>query len=186
MAVKRESRWPARWFVYGAIVLVVEFALKFAAWWYRYEAPLVNIEPYVSFNIVYVENRFSAFSMLRSVPQWANTGLLTLSVVFLAWLTYQQTVSDDSTELTRRGIFCFLVGAAGNMADRLTVGAVIDYIDIQLGEHGSFYALAWNISDLVINLGFAYIMYEAFFTSDAKAEQPAPRPKRKASTKKID
>jgi lipoprotein signal peptidase len=62
----------------------------------------------------------------------------------------------------RRGVFCFVVGAIGNLVDRaLLRGAVVDYIDIRLGEHGSWYALAWNISDLVINLGFAHILYDS-------------------------
>lgn len=169
------SRWPIQWFVIGLVTLAIEFGLKYAAWEYRYESEIINFPPYVSFNIVYVENRFSAFGMMRSVPDWANKSLLALSVVFLVWLTYQQTVSDDSTAVTRRGIFCFIVGAIGNMADRLTVGAVVDYVDIQLGEHGSYYALAWNLSDLVINLGFAHIMYDALFTKDNVEPSAAPR-----------
>ena len=155
-------KWPVQWFVIGGIVLVVEFTLKYLAWLYRIEGVIIDIPDIASLNIVYVENRHSAFGMMRSVPQWVNTGLLGLSVVFLTGITIQQINSPDSTEMMRRGIFCFVVGAIGNMVDRLTVGAVVDYVDIRLGENGSFYALAWNISDLVINVGFAHVIIESF------------------------
>ena len=155
-------KWPAWWFFTGAIVLVIEFALKYLAWRYRYEANLIDIPGLVSFNVLYVENRHSAFSMMRSFPDWVGRSLLLVSIVFLVGLTVHQIRSPDSTEISRRGIFCFIVGAIGNLVDRaLLSGAVVDYIDIRLGEEGSWYALAWNISDLVINLGFAHIMYES-------------------------
>ena len=172
------NRWPTRWFVYGAITLVVELVLKIAAWKYQAEGVLINIPRIVSFNMVYVENRHSAFGMMRSIPTWANTGLLILSVVFLVGLTVQLVRDPKSTTMMRRGIFCFVIGAIGNMGDRLTVGAVVDYIDFRLGDNGDIYSLAWNISDLVINLGFAHIMYEVLFTpkpvDDKKAVDQTP------------
>jgi lipoprotein signal peptidase len=166
MATKHQnhhsSKWPAWWFVTGAIVLLIEFTLKYLAWRHRYEATLIDIPGVVSFNVLYVENRHSAFSMMRSFPDWVGRSLLLVSIVFLIGLTVHQVRSPDSTEISRRGIFCFIVGAIGNLVDRaLLSGAVVDYIDIRLGDDGSWYALAWNISDLVINLGFAHIMYEA-------------------------
>jgi signal peptidase II len=158
------ARWPQKWFMIGGVVLLTECVLKYLAWKHRHEQELLNVPGYLSFNIVYVENRHSAFSMMRNFPEWINFSLLGLSVVVLGVLTYQQIKSTDSTEIMRRGIFCFIVGAVGNLIDRaLLGGAVVDYIDIRLGENGSWYALAWNISDLVINLGFAHVMYESAF-----------------------
>ena len=136
---------------------MVEICLKYAAWTHRVEAEILSVPDLVSFNIVYVENRHSAFRMLRFVPDWANHALLGISLIILGVITYQQVVSSESTKVTRRGILCFVVGAIGNMIDRLSVGAVVDYIDIRLGTG---YTLAWNISDLVINLGFAHILVD--------------------------
>ena len=164
------AKWPTRWFAMGAAVLAIEFALKFGAWKYRMEKELVNVPGYFSFNIVYVENRHSAFSMMRNFPEWLSMSLLGLSILILVGLTYQQVTAADSTEIMRRGVFCFVIGAIGNLVDRASLrGAVVDYIDIRLGDDGSIYALAWNISDLVINLGFAHIMYEAFTSSEPSA-----------------
>jgi lipoprotein signal peptidase len=185
------AKWPAKWFLIGAVTLVIEFALKYAAWMYRHEQELINVPPYVSMNIVYVENRHSAFSMMRGFPQWVNYSLLAVSIVFLIGITYQQVVAKNSTVIMRRGVFCFIIGAIGNLVDRILLdGAVVDYIDIRLGEDGSYYALAWNISDLVINLGFAHVMYESIRGVDEEAEHkktdggsgmPTPEKEPKAS-----
>lgn len=155
------SKWPTKWFITGIVFLVIEMGLKVSAWIYQDYLKSADIEifsvfDYVSSSLVYVENRHSAFGMLRSVPIWVNQGLLMFSVIVLIVLTYQQATSPDTTAVTRRGMVCFVIGALGNMMDRCTVGAVVDYIDIRIGT----YTLAWNISDLVINLGFVHIIYD--------------------------
>ena len=159
----RESaaKWPKQWFVIGIAVLLVEFALKYASWSSRYSAELVEFPGLVSFEIVYVENRHSAFGMMRSFPDWVNKSMLGVSVLVLVWITHQVAVGEDSSAVARRGVLCFIVGAVGNMVDRLSVGAVIDYIQFTLGGWANHYSLAWNISDLVINAGFAHILWEA-------------------------
>lgn len=155
-------RWPTSWFILGSLVLLAEFALKFLAWKYPSDFEIINLfDNQFSLNVVYVENRHSAFGMMRAVPDWVNHSLLGLSVLFLTGLTVHTARSGDSTAMTRKGIFCFVIGAIGNMVDRLLVGAVIDYIDFRLGPGGSTYTLAWNISDLVINLGFAFVLLDS-------------------------
>lgn len=154
------TRWPMNWFVIGAAVLVVELVLKYASWSTRYSAELVDFPELISFDIVYVENRHSAFGMMRSFPDWVNKSMLMVSVLVLVWITRQVATAEDSSAVARKGVLCFIVGAVGNMVDRLTVGAVIDYIQFTLGGWANHYSLAWNISDLVINAGFAHILWE--------------------------
>ena len=161
-----QSNWPISWFLAGGIVFLIECALKYAAYMNRSEFELINIANEFSLNVVYVENRHSAFGMMRAVPDYINHGLLYMSVLFLIGLTLHTVWSSESTKLMRKGILCFLVGASGNMIDRILIGAVVDYIDFRLGPDGSVYMLAWNISDLVINLGFFYVLKDAFSSKD--------------------
>ena len=174
MAIKKSpsksssAKWPMSWFVLGTITIIIEFVLKYLAYQYRLNLNLIDIPSIVSFNIVYVLNRYSAFGMMSSVPDWFNQFMLLVSVIFLIGLTIHQMRSPDSTVIMRRGIFCFIIGAIGNMVDRLILGGVVDYIDFRIGQDGSFYALAWNISDLVINVGFAHIMMDALKREDAQ------------------
>jgi signal peptidase II len=155
------DRWPISWFVTGVCILTVEACLKYWSWSTRYEAVILDIPDIVSFNVVYVLNRYSAFGMMRAVPDYVNKGLLIVAVGFLIVLTVQQARAKDSTVIMRRGIFCFIIGALGNLVDRMLLGGVVDYIDFRLGPNGSTYALAWNISDMVINAGFAHVILEA-------------------------
>jgi len=157
---EKGSKWPISWFMVGLVVLAIEFALKYISWSTRYEAELVEFPGLISFDIVYVENRHSAFGMMRSFPDWVNKSMLGVSVLILVWITRTISSSPDSSVVARRGVFCFIVGAIGNMVDRLTIGAVVDYIQFTLGGWANYYSLAWNISDLVINAGFAHILWE--------------------------
>ena len=172
------SRWPKKWFIVGFVVLAVEFALKYASWVTRYETELIEFPGLISFDIVYVENRHSAFGMMRAFPDWVNKCMLGVSVLILVWITRQIATAPDSSVVARRGVFCFIVGATGNMVDRLTVGAVIDYIQFTLGGWANYYSLAWNISDLVINAGFAHILWE-IFVEEPKRNKAAEAEKKK-------
>jgi len=167
--VEKTSRWPTVWFVLGTVTLAIEFALKLAAWKFRREFEILNIADQFSLNVVYVENRHSAFGMMRAVPDWINHSLLGLSIIFLVALTVHTAKNPEASCMLRKGIFCFVIGAIGNMVDRLLVGAVVDYIDFRLGPEGSIYMLAWNISDLVINLGFAFVILDSLNASEPKS-----------------
>jgi signal peptidase II len=170
-SITTDDRWPMKWFFYGLLTLLIEFGLKYSAWIHRVYVEILDVPRIVKFNIVYVENRHSAFGMMRHVPDWLNHSLLAFSVIVLGVITWQQVVSNDSSTVARRGIFCFIIGAIGNMVDRLTVGAVIDYIQFELADWGSGYTLAWNISDLVINVGFAHILWEIVVEEPKRAKE---------------
>lgn len=156
-----EPRWPVRWFILGALFLAVEFALKYLAYKYPPSQRLLTVGEFVYFELCSVVNPHSALSMLRNVPVWARNVLMLLSVSLLIFITYQQVVSPKSTVLTRRGIFCLIIGAIGNGPDRLLVGGVVDYIYFQTGAWGNHYSLAWNISDLLINCGLGHVLLSA-------------------------
>lgn len=154
----RSDRWPLVWFIYGALFLALEFGLKYAAYHYPPSMRLFTIGELVYVQLCSVINPDSAMSMLRGVPDWGKHALMAFSVLALMYVTYQQIVSPTSTRLTRRGVFCLIIGAIGNGPDRLLVGGVVDYIFFETGGVLGPYALAWNISDLMINFGLANVI----------------------------
>lgn len=157
-----ERNWPIRWFVYGALFLALEFALKYLAYQYPPSMRLFTMGEFVHVQLCSVVNPDSALSMMRSVPVWGKQALMAVSILLLAYVTYLQITSPEATTLTRRGVLCLIVGAIGNGPDRLLVGGVVDYIYFQTGAWGGHYSLAWNISDLLINLGLAHVLLSAF------------------------
>jgi signal peptidase II len=108
------------------------------------------------FNLIYKENPAAAFSLTSSVPAWFRRPfLITVSVLatifFLIW--YLRMKQKDGLLLVS---FSFiLAGAIGNLADRLRLGYVIDFLDVHAGPFG-YAHLHWptfNIADSLIVVG---------------------------------
>jgi signal peptidase II len=61
-----------------------------------------------------------------------------------------------------------LAGIVGNLTDRLRLGFVIDFIDVQLG---SWHYPTFNVADAAICAGAGLLIIDMFFNR-RKAEEP--------------
>jgi lipoprotein signal peptidase len=62
------------------------------------------------------------------------------------------------------GIGAIIGGALGNAVDRLTFGAVVDFLDLHaFGRH----FFVFNLADAAINVGVALLLLESFFGAGA-------------------
>jgi len=101
------------------------------------------------FNLVYVLNQGAAFSFLSDAGGWQRWFFSALSIAVigvLGALVYRAH---------RQVLFCWAAslvigGAAGNLIDRLTVGAVIDFID---WHAAGWHWPAFNVADAAISAG---------------------------------
>lgn len=100
--------------------------------------------------IALVENTGVAFGLLRgreTVPIAVGAG----AVLVLPWLI----LKGRSTRAELAGTAMILAGALGNLIDRLTLGYVVDFIDVGAGR------LRWpafNLADSLITLGAATLV----------------------------
>ncbi|HXW60179.1 MAG TPA: signal peptidase II [Myxococcota bacterium] len=125
--------------------------------------PIKVIEVIPGFlNLIYKENPAAAFSLTRSLPTWFRRPMLiAISVIailfFLLW--YARMRMHDGLLLMS---FSFiLAGALGNLADRIRLGYVIDFIDAHAGFLGYPY-LHWptfNIADCLIVVGALGVVF---------------------------
>jgi len=95
------------------------------------------------FNIVYARNTGSAFGMFKELgnPFFIAVALLAIIVVIILLI---------KDEHNRGGFSLILGGAAGNLADRISHGYVIDFLDIHLGRH---HWPAFNVADSALTAG---------------------------------
>ena len=105
-----------------------------------------------------VRNSGAAFGMLSgdSMPLILTSLLAAVAVVFLIFRS-RQTGFRLSTPLV-----LVLGGAIGNLADRVRVGEVVDFIDLGWGLH------RWpvfNVADIAITVGVVLFCYYSVFTS---------------------
>ena len=108
-------------------------------------------------NLVYVYNTGAAFSFLADAGGWQRwffSGLaLAVSGVLgvLVWRAPEQRLFAFASALV-------IGGALGNLIDRVTIGAVVDFVDLHAaGWHWP----AFNLADSVIVLGAGLFILDA-------------------------
>jgi signal peptidase II len=169
----RESASPSwmRWLGLSAAVIVADLATK--AWItsaLRY-GEVREVTPF--FNLVLVHNTGAAFSFLADAGGWQRwffTAIaIAISVVVLAMLRRQHADRWVASALA-----LVLGGALGNLWDRLTLGHVVDFIQLHAAGHAW---PAFNVADSAITLGVALLLWDSVRPRSAAIAADAPREK---------
>jgi len=118
------------------------------------------------FNFTYVKNTGGAFGILAAWDSPMRRGFFifaSLAAIVLLWFLYRQAASGSSRML--RVSLAFIGGGAfGNLYDRAVSGAVVDFLDIFIGN---YHWPAFNIADSAISVGAVLLAY-LFFTGEAE------------------
>jgi len=116
------------------------------------------------FNFVQAHNFGVAFSMFADWGHaWRTNLLLGVTsviaiVVFVWWFAERKKEGLDSWLL-----MLILVGAVGNIWDRLTLGYVVDFIDWYIIWDGKAYHWpAFNIADACISVAVVFLLIRSF------------------------
>ena len=156
-----EILWPRSWVRRGLVFLGIELILKIGAELTRPDFVIIDLAPALTIGATHYRNPHSCLGMLRSFSPLLKIILTAAcTVLLLIVVAYFHFVRSGPT--VRLASAVLMVGAAGNLADRITIGAVVDYVYIQLGPDGDWLYLAWNLSDVVINAGIAILLYAAW------------------------
>lgn len=102
-----------------------------------------------------VRNRGMAFSMLSG----QGTLLIVVTLIVTAGVTGFLLARPEQPRLFRTGLWLIVGGSLGNLYDRLTLGAVIDFIEPLFVRFAVF-----NVADACICLGAALAMLSALIT----------------------
>jgi signal peptidase II len=102
-------------------------------------------------NLVHVRNTGAAFGFLNAVdfPYKAAVVALVSAAALVAIAIYAARLSSHE-RLARVGLALILGGALGNLIDRMTVGSVVDFIDVVFGN---WHFWAFNVADSAITIG---------------------------------
>lgn len=142
-----------RWRLAAACALfVADIVSKHWALTFLRDAPPLVVLPVLRF--VYAENSGAAFGIFAGGGALARWLLIALALILCAVLGYVASQSRDARE--KWACALVLAGAAGNIADRLRFGHVIDFIDVHLAH---YHFPAFNIADTAITAGAALFIY---------------------------
>ncbi|MBI1951980.1 MAG: signal peptidase II [Acidobacteria bacterium] len=110
------------------------------------------------FHITLVTNRGALFGLFHDLPDPYRSTLFTtvplLAIALMFVFQYRCTIHDSTTQ---SGLALILGGALGNLADRIRLGYVIDFLDVFVGEH---HWPAFNVADSCICVGVACLVID--------------------------
>lgn len=119
-------------------------------------------------NLTLAHNYGAAFSFLSDAggwQRWLFTGLASVvTVVLIVWLLRLPA----REKLTSAALGLIIGGAAGNLADRINRGYVVDFIDVYYRD---WHWPAFNLADSAITCGVILLLIDGLFLS-APTKQP--------------
>ncbi|MBI3793250.1 MAG: signal peptidase II [Nitrospinae bacterium] len=137
-------------FAWVVLLVVVDQATKELV---RANVPLftsINVIPGF-FDVTHLQNKGAAFSFLSNVDsKWVGRGFSVLALLMIAFVSYLYAGLKVSDRLIKIGLTLITGGAAGNLADRLTIGSVTDFIDMYVAGH---HWPPYNVADSCITVG---------------------------------
>ena len=160
---KATPTWT-RWLAVSAIVVVADLATK--AWISHLFAPgeLYTVTPF--FNLVLVYNTGAAFSFLAGAGGWQRWFFIGISTVVSFVILWMLRRHERDTLLSF-ALSLVLGGALGNLYDRVTLGKVVDFVQLHAA---GYYWPAFNVADSAISVGVALLVWDSFRGKDPRGQ----------------
>jgi signal peptidase II len=143
-----------RWLGIAGVVVILDQLTKYAAVATLAGRPPVEVTSF--FNLLLVHNRGAAFSFLAGAGGWQRELFTAIAVIASVWIIYLLR------RYSQQMLFCLalslvLGGAIGNLIDRVSIGAVVDFLD--------FHAFGWhwpafNVADSAITGGALMLVWD--------------------------
>jgi signal peptidase II len=149
----------ARRFEFGLMTLIVAFDQATKAL-VRAKMPLQSTLEIVPglLNFTHIRNTGAAFGVLNAVDFPYKAALLTgVAVIALGTIGIYAASLAREQFLARVGLALVVGGAAGNLIDRVTIGSVVDFVDVFWGE---YHFWAFNVADSAITVGVAVVILD--------------------------
>jgi signal peptidase II len=120
-------------------------------------------------NVTRVHNSGAAFGLMAGLPPNLRDPFfflvpgLTLAVIFFVFSRLRENQNTSAHALS-----LIVGGAFGNLADRLRLGFVIDFLDVHWNNGWHF--PAFNVADAAISLGVAILLFGMIVDREAEGE----------------
>ena len=113
-------------------------------------------------NLTHVRNTGAAFGMLNA-HDFAYKPVIVAALAILALvgiLWYARRFAGDAWP-ARYGFVLIVAGAVGNLIDRVTLGYVVDFVDVYAG---TWHFWAFNVADAAITVGAILFVADTLFS----------------------
>ena len=113
----------------------------------------VHINDFMNFSLAF--NYGAAFSFLSEAGGWQRWFFIIFSIFIILIIGYLILFDKNSGYIA---FSLILSGAIGNLYDRITLGYVIDFIEL---HYKNFYWPIFNVADIAITIGVILLLYSA-------------------------
>ncbi len=157
---KKDILWKIAYLVIAGGVFMIDQASK--AWAVR-RLRFGEDMPVISgfLNFAYAQNTGVAFSMLDDHGDTGRWGLSIVAFIAGALVLYFFWRTPRSDDRILGALALLLAGIAGNVTDRIRLGYVVDFIDVQFG---SWHYPTFNVADMAIVTGAGLMIIDMFFS----------------------
>jgi signal peptidase II len=163
---KRDIIWKLAYLAITAGVFLIDQTSKaWAARRLRFGDDISVIPGFLNF--AYAHNTGVAFSMLDDHGDAGRWGLSVVAFVAAALVLYFFWRTPRSDDRILGSLALLLAGIVGNVTDRVRLGFVIDFIDVQFG---TWHYPTFNVADMSICIGAGLLIIDMFLS---KRETPA-------------
>ena len=145
-----------KWLALSALVVLLDQASK--AWITSVLRLNESLPVTAYFDLVWVYNVGAAFSFLAGASGWQRWFFVALALAVAAWLVAMLR-QHAQERLLAATLSLILGGALGNVIDRLTHGAVVDFLDF---HYSGYHFPAFNVADSAISVGVALMLWQQF------------------------
>lgn len=172
---KRDFFWKLAYLaITGGAFLIDQTTKAWAARRLRFDGDWTIIPNFLNF--AYAQNTGVAFSMLDNQGDAGRWGLSIVAIIAGVLVLYFFWRTPRGDDRILGALALMLAGIAGNVTDRMRLGYVIDFIDVQFG---SWHYPTFNLSDVAICTGAGLLILDMFLSKKeqaAKTQEAETRP----------
>ena len=169
---KRDILWKLAYLaIAGGVFLIDQTTKAWAVRRLRFGDDISIIQGFL--NLAYAQNTGVAFSMLDdhgSTGRWGLSIVALVASVLVVYFFWRTPRTDDRI---LGALALLLAGIAGNVTDRLRLGFVVDFIDVQFG---SWHYPTFNVADIAICVGAGLLILDMFLSKRKQQQQAETRP----------
>jgi signal peptidase II len=147
---------PSKWLWLSALIVVAD---QISKQWIMSQLQIYEskaVIPFLNFTLMY--NAGAAFSFLNQAGGWQRWFFIVLAIIVSSVLVVWLYRLPDGRRWFACALSLILGGALGNLWDRLSLGYVVDFIDVY---YGPWHWPAFNVADSAITVGAVMLLLDA-------------------------